>query len=439
MGVFGSIGGGLRRRATAVENTPVLSTLDIGSFNISCLIARRSNAVAGGWKVIGAARRMSEGISAGRITDMDAAEASIRACVEGAEEVAGERVRVREMVVGFSCGAPSGRMVSLSIRPNGPVVRDEDVMWLLRQGCERNPRPQRMFVHAIPRGFRIDDGECVRDPRGMFARTLSADVLVVDVNTNVLRNLTACIRRCHLDVGRLVVASYAGGLCVLSRDEMELGATCVDLGAGMSQIAMFLDGALIHLDASTLGAQYITNDIARGVPTRLQQAERLKTLHGDVIGPPSDGREMIPCARLGEAEDAEEENWHISRSSLVNIIRPRLEEIFENIREHIRQSQWHELAGRRIVLTGGGACLTGARELAARIFATEVRIGQPSWLEGMPRAMSGPGFAVAAGLLAYADHADGMVAMGDRQENSPDSALLSAMRHLGGWLRAGAT
>ena len=435
MGMMERIGTGLRRHAGTAENTTLLSTLDIGSFHITCLMARRSGDTSGGWRVIGAARRMSAGIRAGRITDMDAAEASIRACVEAAEQVAG--IRVHDMIVGFSCGAPTGRTISLGTRLNRPVVHNEDVLRLLRQACERNPNPERMFIHAIPRGFRIDDGENVRDPRGMFAHTLDADVHVVDVKANVLRNLVACIRRCHLDVARLVVASYAGGLCVLSEDEMELGATCVDLGAGMSQIAMFLDGALIHLDATGLGAQYITNDIARGVPTRLQQAERLKTLHGDVIGGPSDGREMIPCARLGEEE--EEESWHISRSSLVGIIRPRLEETFETIRDHIWQSPWHELAGRRIVLTGGGAALTGARELAARIFATEVRIGQPSWLAGLPRAMSGPGFAVAAGLLAYAGHANGMVAMGDRQENAPGSIFVTAMRHLDGWLRAGST
>ena len=434
MGMMDSIGDGLRRRANGAEGASLLSTLDIGSSNISCLIAQRTGGAQTAWKVIGAARRMSAGISAGRIVDMDAAEASIRACVDAAEQIAGGRVR--DMIVGFSCGAPGGRMISLGTRLNGPVVRDDDVLWLLRQGCEQNPRPGRMFVHAVPRSFRIDDGDSVRDPRGMFARTLSADVYVVDVKANVLRNLIACIRRCHLDVARLVVASYAGGLSVLSEDELELGATCVDLGGGMSQISMFLGGALVHLDESNLGAQYITNDIARGVPTKLEQAERLKTLHGDVLSGPSDGRELISCERLGEAE---EESWHISRSSLVGIIRPRLEEIFETIRDHIHQSPWHDLAGRRIVLTGGGAALTGARELAARVFETEVRIGQPSWLDGLPKPMSGPGFAVSAGLLAYAGRSNGMTGMGDRQAHVGASLFAAAARHLGGWLRAGAT
>ena len=436
MGVIESIGGGLRRRSGSTEGTALLSTLDIGSSNISCLIARKDGGADGGWKVIGASRRMSTGIHAGRIVDMDAAEASIRACVDAAEEIAGGRVR--SMIVGFSCGAPQGRMVSLSTRLNGPVVRDEDVLWLLRQGCERNLRKGRMFIHAIPRNFRIDEHEVVRDPRGMFANTLSADVHVVDVKSNVLQNLTACIRRCHLDVGRLVVASYAGGLSVLSGDEIELGATCIDLGGGMSQMSMFLDGALIHIDETGLGAQYITNDIARGVPTRLDQAERLKTLHGDVLGGPADGREMIACPRLGEEEESDVEAHQISRSSLVGIIRPRLEEIFEVIRDRLQQSPYYSLAGRRIVLTGGGASLTGARELAARIFDTEVRIGQPAWLGGLPKAMSGPGSAVAAGLLAYAERSKGVGGMGDsRYGSASDSGVSAAMRRIGGWLRAG--
>ena len=424
MGVIESISGGLRRRTGGAENSILLGALDIGSSNISCLIASKDGGNNGAWRVIGASRRMSAGVRAGRIIDMSAAEASIRACVDAAEQIAGGRVR--SLVVGFSCGAPQGRMISLSTRLNGHVVRDEDVVWLLKQGCEQNLRPGRMFVHAIPRNFRIDDSESVRDPRGMFARTLHADIHIIDAKANVLQNLTACIRRCHLDIDRLVVASYADGLSVLSDDEIELGATCIDLGGGSSQISMFLGGALVHIDETSLGAQYITSDIARGVPTQIEQAERLKTLHGDVLSGPADAREMIPCTKLGEEEF---ETHQISRASLVNIIRPRLEEIFEIIREHLQRSSYYNLVGRRIVLVGGGASLTGARELASRIFNTDVRVGQPSWLNGLPKAMRGPNSTVAAGLLAYA-----------QQVGSTDiinsTGVASAMKRITGWLRA---
>lgn len=433
MGVIGSIGSSLQWRSVSTEGASPLCVLDVGSSNISCLIARKDGGGEGRWKVIGAARRMSSGIQAGSITDMDAAETSIRACVDAAEQIASGRVR--SVLVGFSCGAPQGRTIFISTRLNGHVVRDDDVMWLLRQGCEQNLRPDRMFIHAIPSNFRIDDAESVRDPRGMFARSLSAEVNIIDVKTNVLRNLTACIQRCHLDVSRLVVASYAGGLSVLSEDEMELGATSIDLGGGMSQISMFLAGALVHLDETKLGAQYITNDIARGVPTRLDHAERLKTLFGDVLGGPADDREMINCSPLGEEED--EASQQISRSSLIGIIRPRLEETLESIRDRLQQSSCYELTGRRIVLTGGGACLTGSRELAARIFDTEVRIGQPAWLNGLPAAMRGPGSAVAAGLLAYADRSSGTGEMGDRYKTSSRAGIARAMRRVHDWLRTG--
>lgn len=433
MGVIDTIGGGLRRHAVGTEGNFLMSVLDVGSSNISCLIARREAGEEGEWKVVSAARRMSAGIRAGSIVDMDAAETSIRACVDAAEQIAGERVR--NVLVGFSCGVPQGRTISLSTRLNGHVVREEDVLWLLHQGCEKYLRSDRMFVHTIPGNFRIDDAESVRDPRGMFARSLSADVHIIDVKTNVMRNLTACIRRCHLDISRLVVASYAGGLSVLSEDEMELGATCVDLGGGTAQISMFLAGSLVHLDETNLGAQYITNDIARGVPTKLDQAERLKTLYGDVLGGPSDEREMISCLRLGEEED--DEIFQISRSGLVGIIRPRLEETLESIRDRMHQSSCYGLTGRRIVLTGGGAALTGARELAARVFDTEVRIGHPAWLNGLPKAMRGPGFAVAAGLLAYAERYYGMGGLRDHHEMSSYAGIGGVMRRIRGWLLTG--
>ncbi|MCY4031423.1 MAG: cell division protein FtsA [Hyphomicrobiales bacterium] len=425
MGVIESIGGGLRRRAGSAEGSGLLGAIDIGSSNLSCVIARRDGD-DGAWKVIGASRRVSAGIQAGRIVDMDAAEATIRACVDAAEQIAG--ARIRSLIVGFSCGAPQGRMVSLSTRLNGPVVRDEDVSWLLQQGCEQNQRAGRMFIHAIPCNFRIDDSETVRDPRGMFARTLHADIHVIDVKANVLQNLTACIQRCHLDVGRLVIASYASGLGVLSEDEIELGAICIDLGGGSSQISMFFGGALIYIDETHLGSQYITTDIARGIPTQVGQAERLKTLYGDVFNGSADAREMISCAKLGEEEEFEAHQ--ISRASLVNIIRPRLEEIFETVQERLRQSSYYELVGRRIVLTGGGASLTGARELASQIFNTEVRVGMPSWINGLPKAMCGPDSTVVAGLLAHT-----------RQASSTDiianTGVTSAMKRITSWLRAG--
>lgn len=423
MGVIESIGGGLRRRAGSAENSGLLGVIDIGSSNISCIIARRDND-NGAWRVIGASRRVSAGIQAGRIVDMGAAEATIRVCVDAAEQIAG--ARMRSLIVGFSCGAPRGRMVSLSTRLNGPVVRDEDVSWLLQQGCEQKLRAGRMFIHAIPCNFRIDDSETVKDPRGMFARTLHADIHIIDVKANVLQNLTACIRRCHLDVDRLVIASYAGGLGVLSEDEIELGAICIDLGGGSSQISIFLGGALMYIDETQLGSRYITTDIARGVPTQVGQAERLKTLHGDVFDGPVDAHEIISCTKLGEEEELE--THQISRASLVNIIRPRLEEIFETVQERLRQSPYYELVGKRIVLTGGGASLTGARELASQMFNTEVRVGLPSWINGLPKAMCGPDSTVVAGLLAYT-----------QETNSTDiitnTGVTSAMKRITSWLR----
>ena len=425
MGILESISGGLKRRARGAEGSNLLGALDIGSSNISCLVVRKDGGNDGAWEVVGASRRMSAGIQAGRIVDMGTAEATIRACVDAAEQIAGGRVR--SLVVGFSCGAPQGRMISLSTRLNGSVVRDEDVVWLLRQGCERNLRAGRTSVHAIPCSFRIDDSETVRDPRGMFARTLHADIHIIDAKANVLQNLTACIRRCHLDIERLVVASYASGLSVLSSDETDLGAICIDLGGGSSQVSMFFGGALVHIDETHLGSQYITNDIARGIPTQLGQAERLKTLHGGVFEDPADASEMVSCAKPGEEEDSE--MHQISRASLINIIRPRLEEIFETIRERLRQNSYYDLVGRCIVLTGGGASLTGARELASNIFNTEVRVGQPSWINGLPKAMCGPDSTVVVGLLSCI-----------QQTNNTDiitnTGVTSVMKRIASWLRA---
>jgi len=156
---------------------------------------------------------------------------------------------------------------------------------------------------------------------------------------------------------------------------------------------------LLHTMQLPVGGMHVTNDLARLLSTTVVHAERLKTLYGNVQGSPDDEREMLPVPLIGEDEH------HIAkvpRSMVVNIIRPRLEETFELVKEQLESSGLARIAGPRVVLAGGASQLAGVRELAARILGRHVRIGKPLGLRGLPDAAAGPAFATAAGLLIWA-------------------------------------
>ena len=222
---------------------------------------------------------------------------------------------------------------------------------------------------------------------------------IVTAATGAVRNLATCIQRCQLGIGAFVVSPYASGLASLVGDERELGVTLIDMGGGTTSIAVFLEGNVIHTDVVPVGGQHVTSDIARGLSTGLTHAERLKSLYGHAIATSADEREMIDVPQVGEEEGHVQQ---VPRSLLVGIMQPRLEETFELVRSRLEASGFDKVGGRRVVLTGGAAQLPGMSDLAALILDKQVRIGRPIHLSGLAEATSGPAYATAAGLLAYA-------------------------------------
>ena len=233
----------------------------------------------------------------------------------------------------------------------------------------------------------------------MYGERLSVTLHVLAAANGPLRNLKTAIERCHLQVDGFVASGYASGLACLVEDEMDLGVTVVDMGGGTTNVAVFHEGALVFADVVPVGGRHVTSDVARGLSTTAQHAERMKTLYGSAIPSPADEREMVSVPQVGEAgADAIQQ---VPRSILIGIIQPRVEETLELVRDRLVASGMTGVAGRRLVLTGGACQLTGVRELAARILDKQVRVGRPLRLHGLAEATEGPAFATCAGLLAH--------------------------------------
>jgi cell division protein FtsA len=369
--------------------------LDIGTSKIACLIGRTES--DGTLRVLGTGWYRGRGVRAGGIIDIDEAERAIRACVGQAEEMAD--TRLKSVTVNLSCGQPDSRLFNVQWPVGGRAVSEQDIRRIVNEGRLRAQLDGRETIHALPLTFSVDDTTGIADPRGLHCSTLTARLHVIDASASALRSLSACIARCDLDIAELVSAPMAAGLSTLVADERELGVTVIDMGAGTTGLAVFAEDQLLHTGQIPVGGGHVTNDLARGLSTPIAHAERIKTVYGNAEGSPDDDRQMLTVQMVGEDDH---QFAQIPCTMVIKIIRPRLEETFELIRDSIESSGLARAAGSRVVLTGGASQLPGAREMAARILNRQVRIGRPHGLRGLPDSASGPAFATAAGMLTWA-------------------------------------
>ncbi|PIW30769.1 MAG: cell division protein FtsA [Rhodospirillales bacterium CG15_BIG_FIL_POST_REV_8_21_14_020_66_15] len=409
----------------------LVAALDMGSSKISCLIARLATGVSGQVtaRVVGIGHQKSHGLKSGSVIDLDAAEATIRATVEAAETMVGENIR--KVFVNLSCGRPKSRLVAHETTIGGREIEETDLYRVLASDQVTAGTPaDRELIHSIPVGYSVDDNRGVRDPRGMYGARLGANVHLVTAQSGPVKNLRTVVDRCHLEIEGLVATPYASALACLVEDERQLGTTCIDIGGGVTSLAIFCDGELVHTDVIPLGGGHMTNDIARGLSTPLESAERMKALFGCVIPSPSDDAEMITVPLIGE--DREAAQTQVPRSVLVGIVRPRAEEMMELVRDRLAASGFDKAIGQRVVLTGGASQLSGLAELAGDVLGRQVRLARPRGVEGLSEAVSGPGFATSVGLIRYAVENPLEVAGGDFQ---PIKERSGAFGRFGQWLR----
>ena len=370
----------------------LVSALDVGSSKVVCVIGR---AEQGTLKVLGSALREAGGLRAGTVTSLDLAEDSIRDCVAAAENMAD--ARIQNVLISVNCGQPVSVTSRAVASLDGALVSDAHLRALLADGRAKCRLEGHEVIQSAPTTYVVDEARGVRDPSGMFCQKIGVAMHAVAVRPSPLANLKLAVERCHLNVVGSLFAAYASGLATLSEDEKQIGATVIDMGGGVTSIAVFLEGHLVHADVVPLGGFAVTSDIAAMLAAPLSAAERAKTLYGAAMGDMEAGADVIPIAQMGEEGD--ENALRVPRSMLIRIIQARLEEIFTEVQKRLQAAGFDTVAGRRAVLTGGACQLAGTRELAARILNKQVRIGRPQSFPGLAAASAGPDYAAAIGLM----------------------------------------
>ena len=382
-----------------------VAALDVGSSKIVAMIAEVDP--TGQARIIGVGHQMSAGVRFGSIVDMDAAYDAILNAVYAAEQMADQQIE--SVVINLGGGHPSSHIMQHVV----PVQKSEiSIPDLIRLSNRQNfmvPNDDRQLLHLVPISYSVDDNKNVRDPKGMFGKMVGVNMNVITAGTGPIRNLASCISRCHLDISQIVVSPYASGLSCLVPDEREMGVILLDMGGGTTSIAVFLEGKIVYTDMVPVGGGHVTNDIARGLSTPIAVAEKLKLNYGNASYVAANQQEMITIPQVGE--DFASQKVQIPRSMLVSIIKPRIEEVFELVRDKLKAGGFYDLAGRRLVLTGGASQLAGIKDIASLTLEKKIRIGHP--LQGFSAIDStnssgpvgsfikNPAYATCTGLLAY--------------------------------------
>jgi cell division protein FtsA len=423
-----------RMKPLGGKRSTIVAALDIGTSKIACVIAKlkagrgsemprnRTHSV----EVIGVGLTRAFGIKAGTVIDIEAAEDSIRRAVDQAERSA--KVEIASVILSVTGGRLGSESFAASVRVPGSSVEGGDIARVLDAASLHSVRQGRAVLHSIPIAYHLDDVSNIQDPRGMLGRTLAVDLHVATADYPALQNLILCVERCHLSVEGMIAAPYAAGIAALSDDEAELGATVIDLGAGTTTLAAFVNDTCVHMDAIAVGSFNVTRDLARGLSTKLAEAERIKTLYGDVIEGGSDHTDLIMVPSI----EGRDRGNSTTRAQVIRIARARIDEIFEMLHERLSAAGILNLTGRRIVLTGGGAQLGGVGELASRVFGASVRVGEPRAIGGLNPAARTPAFAAAAGLAAYPQFA-GREHFEPRRRFAPHEG--NYLRRVGRWFK----
>lgn len=376
-----------------------IAALDLGTTRTVVLIGEIAN---DGLRILGKGTSRSRGLRRGVVVNMDKAARSIAEALQVAERDAG--ARVNEVFVGFSGehieSVNSRGAVAIASDGDRGVTR-EDVVRARDAATALKTPLDRQVIHVIAQDHIVDDLCGIPDPCGMSGVRLEVLVHIVTGAVTPVRNVRNCIAQSGMQVRKLVLDTIAAGEAALTPDEKELGVVLLDLGGGTTNVALFRHGSIRHSAVIPAGGNNLTNDIAIGLRTPHEDAERIKCGYASAVYVRPDRDDMIEVPGVGGREPRQ-----VTREELAFVVGPRIKELLFLAQEEIRNSGFEHLVGTGtgIVITGGGALMPGIVKLAEQVFGMSAKIGAPEEVSGLEYDVDAPTYATSVGLLRYAMH-----------------------------------
>ncbi|MDP2272952.1 MAG: cell division protein FtsA [Archangium sp.] len=399
----------------------IIVGLDIGTTKICAIVGELTDE---GIDIIGIGSHPSKGLRKGVVVNIETTVNSIQRAIDEAEAMAGTEItHVYTGIAGGHVKSFGGRgVVALKDRE----VREADVARVIEQAKTVNIPVDREVIHVLPQEFIVDDQGGIREPLGMTGARLEAKVHIVTGAVASAQNIIKCANRAGLNVSDIVLQPLASSEAVLTEEEKELGVCLVDIGGGTTDIAIFQNGAIVHTAVIALGGHNLTNDIAVGLRTPIDHAERLKQKYGCSLTAMVDKSDMIEVASVGGRDPRV-----MGRQILSEILEPRVEEIFQLVHHEVERNGFSELLTSGVVITGGSTLLPGMTELAEEIMGVPVRRGVPRGIGGLVDVVKSPVYATGVGLVVYGARHQDRSMFRIREEN----VFKKVKRRMGEWLQ----
>lgn len=384
------------------QQQQVVGLLDLGTSKISCLIVQRPKYASNqGWRVIGHSHIQSSGIRAGMLVDLDQAELAVRQAIGTAEDQA--ELTLDDILVGVSNGRLQSLHFSATVELAEHHVQRHDLRRLTQSAQQYVEQQQRSLLYLNHVHYTLDHVSTARQPLGLQGRRLDCQFHAVTTDEMTLLALEELLARCNLSPRNFIPSGLASALSVTTPDEQQQGVACIDIGAGVVNIAVLNEGTFLHIDTLAFGGANLTHDVSARLHASLADAERIKTLYGTMVRATSDQGVSIEyrqpgTSSVGYAGPMADEVHTTSRADISSILYPRVLRQLQLIGERLKQSQVTDALARSIVLTGGGSQLVGLSAMAEQVFGKPVRIGQPQLIEGLEREYTNPTASTVLGL-----------------------------------------
>jgi cell division protein FtsA len=374
-----------------MADSQLIAGLDLGTTKVCAIVGEQ---VDDGIDIIGIGCVPSKGLKKGVVVNIESTVQAIRAAIDQAETMAG--CQIQTVYAGIAGSHVRGMNKEGVAAISDREVAESDVERVLEQS-KAIPLPgDRQVIHVLPQEYIVDDQDGIMKPVGMNGVRLEARVHVVTAATTSVQNIIKCAERCNLHVAEVVLEPLASAYAALTDDEKEIGVALIDIGGGTTDIIVFVDGAAVHTSVIPIGGLNLTSDIAQGLRTPMAEAERIKMKYGCAASSMIDPDETIEVPSVGGRAARV-----LARDVLVQIIEPRVEEIFQAVHHVLKETGYVDMLASGLVLCGGSTLLDGMPELAEQIVGLPTRRAMPIGVGGLADVVKSPAYATAVGLVKY--------------------------------------
>ncbi|MEN3189372.1 MAG: cell division protein FtsA [Atribacterota bacterium] len=347
-------------------------------------------------EIIGMGTAPSSGVKKGIIIDLEQAIQSVKQSIENSERMAGARVNSAFVSIAGSHITSVNSKGVIAISGETPEIAETDIEKVIEAAKAGIISPDKELIHTLSREFVVDGQGGITDPLGMTGTRLECKVHIITGSNTAVQNLIRCVEGVGIGIDEIIFGALASSNVVLSDAEKELGAILIDIGAGTTEIAIFIEEALVYSTVLPLGGNHITNDLAIGLRTTLEEAEKIKIKYGSVIE-----NNVSPEGAVEVSSLDGENKYPVSQKYLVEIIEPRVSEIFSLVGNEVKRSGYYDMLSAGVTITGGTSLLPGIVEISEKILNLPSRLGKPHYEGELADLVNDPAYSTALGLLSY--------------------------------------